>query len=396
MTVGFYGGYGPAIAGADYPAGPIAWNAGQSYPLRIPEYLFAQDLNQQLSSAVSFLASKPSFKAVQNGGTTFSPSTVTPLTLDTEITDPWNMHSNSGDTSQVVVPTGCDGVWLLHGQVSFYGGTGGSAYQALVAHNGTAAPGDTFQMWPGGGVPQPGALDLVAASAGDYFQLCGYTTYSAAGTYNGLQVPMFGCRWIAANNSVPAGVMQVPFVQGDGTWSVNESFQLSVPAPSTWTSLEEISSSQLNSDILNSVLFLSNVPFMRATLTGSAPTIAASTATQITGLTENLDNWGAFNSSTNTWTAPVAGHYLIMGLVSFPSEGTAYSAYAELNATLSSITSHYVGSMAYGPQPGSMVVKTLPFSAGDTLTLSGWHNYTSSLSPVTGASTRLITIWVSK
>lgn len=53
--------------GADYPAGPAAWSAGQSFPLRIPEYLYANDLNQQLSAAVSFLATPPMFKGAQCG-----------------------------------------------------------------------------------------------------------------------------------------------------------------------------------------------------------------------------------------------------------------------------------------------------------------------------------------
>lgn len=409
--VGTYGGYAPAIPGADYPAGPIAWNAGQSYPLRLPAFLYANDLNEQLSAAVSFLAAKPAFKGAQLTAQSIPNNTLTSVTLDTELADAWNMHSNSGDTSQVVVPTGCDGIWLVQGAVPYAApNTTGTYGAAWASYNGTGIPGQRVGLGATTGtVYEPGVVDLIAASAGDYFQLeawqvSGVAANTAINTasssvptgsvpFTDAYYPYLNCRWAAANNSVPSGVMQVPYLQGDGTWSANQPLTLTAPNPATWTNLAEATSSQLNNDILKSVLFLANVPFMRAVASGSPAAITSSSTSQVTGLGVSLDNWGTFAS--NTWTCPLSGLYLVSGLVGFPQQASAYSDVCYIHATISGVAANYPGSGSFGVNVASSATRVLRFSAGDTVQLYAFQNSGSTITPQTGTSTRLITLWLS-
>lgn len=409
MSVGSYGGYQPAIAGADYPAGPIAWQAGQSWPLRLPPRVYAVDMNQQLSAAVSFLAAKPQFKGAQwtGSGQSIANNTAVPVNLDTEIDDAWGMHANSGDSSQIVVPAGCDGVWLVQGVCSYNAASSGGMFAAQMGHNGVPGvsgyyTGEKMAAWGGGSFPIPQALELFPAVAGDYFQLSAYqitgasvslainTAPSGGIQFDRAYYPFVTARWIGANNSLPGGVMSIPFIQGDGTWFANENVQLSVPGPHTWTSNEQATSAKFNSDILNSVLFLSNVPFCRA-VAGSPASIASGTAAQVTSMSATLDNWGAFAS--NTWTAPVSGLYLVMGQVTWPGQASAFQSYADLHTTISGVTSDTRGAMSWGTVNGSISVRTIRFTAGDTVKLYGYQNFGSSLTPTTDS--KLITVWLS-
>jgi hypothetical protein len=411
MSVGSYGGYQPAIAGADYPAGPSAWLAGQSWPLRLPPRVFAADLNQQLSSAVAFLSTKPQAKVVQQvHPTSFSNNILAWIDMDTEIDDAWGMHANSGDSSQVVVPQGCDGLWLVQGVVPFHApSTLGFMYEAKVNHQVGATAnitnGERMEGWGNGAYPMPWAFDIFNASAGDYFQLggqqtsgstvsAGINTAASGGIqFNHAYYPLLTARWIAANNSLPGGVIGVPFLQGDGTWSAVENVQLTVPSPGTWTSLQEATSARFNSDILNSVLFLSNVPVARANF--SSPAVVPRNAySQVTGLTVQMDNWSAFNTSTSTWTAPVNGVYLIMGQVSYPSQGVLFTDSVRISATISGVSTTWDGAASYGDNVAASAVRQMRLSAGDTIQLYTWQNSSSNLAP-DGPNCRLITVWMS-
>lgn len=411
MSVGTYGGYTPAILGADYPAGPVLWPAGQSWPPRLPPRVYANDLNRQLSAAVSFLSMKPQFKGAQQVTAQSIPSSAnTQILLDTEIDDAWGMHSNSGDTSQVVVPAGCDGTYLVQGTVPFAATAAGYGYQALIYYNGSSyKSGNMGGGWSGSGnVPVPQVMDLLQLSAGETFSLAAYHTYTSAVStsistaangstqFSNAQYPVLTARWVGTGNNVPGGVMSIPFIQGDGTWFANENVQLSVPDPGTWTSLQEATSSRFNSDILNSVLFLSNVPMLRAVCASTPAAIASGSAGgQVTGLSSASDNWSAYNVTTSTYTAPVNGLYLLMGQTVWPNPGVSYTGRTWLQATISGVGTTLMGGEMTGVTLTTNAIRTVRLSAGDTVQVWSSQNSGSSLTPIENVNTKFLALWLS-
>jgi hypothetical protein len=418
--VGTNGGYGSPVTvdgqnpDIPYPPGPILWTAGQSWPFRQPGYVFATDLNQQLSAAVAFLAQKPMFQGAQYTDQALTPVAHNPITLDTEITDPWGMHSDGSDSSQVVCPPGCDGVYLVSGQVPFAAaGTTGLFYSEIgyIPSGSTGASG-----WSPGPRLQPNGsrvgcfiADLVGLNEGDAIQLSGWqTTTGSVNTwvstldtpavqYADFASPTLSVRWVASFGNVPGGAMnvQVPAAWvGSTPTMATATAQLAVPSPRTWTNVTEATSDEFNTDIRDATLFLANVPVCRAAAATPAA-VSSGTAHQVTGITESRDNWGGWSAPDNTWTCPVSGVYLVYGQVAFGNASGNYDAYAQLHCTVSGSTVDYLGENSYATAPCSAVMRQVRFSAGDTMQLYAFQNSGSSQTPLTSQSTRLFTLWQS-
>lgn len=398
--VGVYGGYQPAIVvpepvpdpgiPLDYPPGPVAWSAGQAWPLRSTSRVYANDLNLQLSQPVAFLARKPMFQGAQTQATQSIPaSSWTPIILDTETADPWFMHLDSGDFSQIQIPTDCDGIWLVQGSVPQSGiPTGNYIYGAGVMHNGSVYSTGEYLGSTGSSRYTPGMADLIAVSGNDYLQLAAYQNYgtgpatymftgNASGQLYDTAYPVFTARWVAANNSLPGGVLN--------------GITLGVPNPGTWTTLQEATSAQFNSDIRNSVLFLANVPAARVAATGSPASIPSGTSSQVTGLAETIDNWAAYSS--NTWTCPVSGLYLVGGVTAYNAQSSAFLNVAQIKADQSGTVTTYSGASSYAYWSQATVLRVLRFTAGDTAQLWSLQISGSSLTPATNS--RLFTLWLS-
>lgn len=391
-SVAIYGSYSPAVAGQDFPVGPAQWSAGATWPLRANKHVYANDLNEQLSAPVSFLSRKPMFKGSQQvNSQAIGPNTQTSVALDTEISDGWYTHSFLNDITKMAVPYSCDGIWLVQGCVPIASAPAGNfIYQTNLAKNNSIFANGQRLASTGLHV-SPYVADLVTASTGDFFQLISFQTSTAnvntlntTGPSGGVQYfdnsfPQITARWVAANNNLPAGVLN--------------GVTLGIPNPGTWTSLQEVTTAQFNSDIRNSINFLANVPACRVSATGAPAGILTGTSAQITGLTSQIDNWHAFAS--NTWTCPVSGLYLVGGAVGFPSQASAYSTYTTLQATQSGVGHGYTGSNAYGVFPAGMALRTLRFTAGDTLTLQAFQNSGATLTPNLNGNTRMFTLWLS-
>lgn len=403
--VGTYGGYAPPVTSGgvpvDYPVGPVAWTSTATWPVRTPERLYANDLNAQLSAPMSFLMRKPMFQGAQQQAVqSVSPNTWTGITLDTEIYDPWSMHNDSSDTSRIIIPYGCDGIYLVQGCIPFLPtATGAYVYSAGIMHNGTVTAAGDKLAYESGQI-QSGAADLVVCAQGDYLQLGGWCTYTSAvdtninvgsaGTvqYLNYATPLMTGRWVAASGqSLPGGTFSGGAYNG---------ITVGIPDPATWAANEEATANLFNSNIRNSVLFLANVPVFRATMTGTPAEIPSGTNTQVTGLVETIDNWGAFNASTSTWTCPLSGAYLVIGSAGFNSESTAFTQSSSAHCVQSGTTNNYSGSGGYAVWNTEQVMRTLRFTAGDTMQLYTYQNSGSSLTLNGAADNRLCALWVSE
>lgn len=400
--VGVDGGYQPPIPvpgvnsqvtyqPVSYPPGPSAWGAGWTWPIQASGQVYASDLNQQLSQPVAFLSRKPMFQGAQQTAQSIADSTSTPVNLDTEISDPWQMH-NFGSPANVTVPYACDGVWLVQGSIPYAVSTNGAYFAAQLSYNVNDIITGEIMQGPNSRVV-PAVADLIAANAGDTFQLVAKQTTTAAldtwvstpstpkVAYADYGTPVLTCRWVAANNSLHGGVFN--------------GVQLGLPDPSTWNPGDEVTSARFNSDIRNNVLFLSNVPYSRGMVTGTPAAIPAGTPSLVSGMTANLDNWGTWNASSSTWTCPVSGLYLVYGQVEFPTQSNPFTASVHLNCTLSGNAVTYSGADVYGATVGAVVFKTVRFTAGDSFQLYGYQDFGSPLTPNNETNTRFFSLWLS-
>ncbi len=405
--VGVLGGYGPAAYDidkyeSDYPPGPSAWNAGLTFPLRRSSRLYANDLNQQLSQPVSFLAKKPMGQAAQMTAQSVVNNTSVPLTMDTQVNDAWYMRAVESDTSQFSVGAYLDGIWLVQGQVPWAASstTTADTYEADIWLDGSLST--RGERWAANGshvTPRVCDLLVVAPNEQLVFHLAGQQLSggSVATFTNATAFPAVTARWIAASGvSLPGGQMpattQTAYGPNGPVTGPVAGPLLTPPVPGTWTTLQEATSSQLNSDIRNNVLFLASVPAYQATQNGSQA-VPASTNAALTGMTVNIDNWSA--GSSTKWTAPCAGVYLVGGQVGFGTPGAAYSGWANLICDISGTTTTYSGTRAYGQYIASMALRVFRFSQGDTVQLGAAHSYTSTVNTLTGSNTRLFTVWLS-
>lgn len=417
--IGSNGAYGTPVnidgtTATPYPPGPVMWTAGKWWPLRNPAYVTAQDLNQQISSAVSFLAQKPSFQLAQYAAQAVASGADTPLTLDTEISDGWGMHADDTDTSQVVIPAGCDGIWLVQGSVPYNTTVTGHYFESQIIYTPASGAAATIisgeRLQANGAHVAPNVADLIAVQAGDVLQLgalqsSGASAYTwAAETtalvqrFNGQAAPVITGRWVAANNSLPGGVLPVPVPAawvGNTPVMVTAGVGMAIPNLPYWSDDDQASSGVFNGYIAGTTLFLSNVPAFRVQATGTLPSFSSGARAQVTGLQSTIDNWSAWDESTSTWTCPLSGAYLVYGQVGWPNVGTPFVCGTDFQCTVSGTSVAYYGANAYGGAPASSMLRHLRFSKGDTVQL--WGNQSSG-SPLTLAgqtNTRLFALWVS-
>jgi hypothetical protein len=405
--VGTYGGYSPGViigggggsagttagpaswtptagGGIPYPPGPSVWPAGQSWPLNETGQVNGQDLNQQLSLPVSFLAAKPFFQGAQWTPQSIpnTPSPGQPVTLDTEMADAWNMHANYSDSSQVVIPDGCDGIWLFQGNIPF-SATANHRFRAMGLYNGTEYSGGEQFGWAQNPVSVDYA-DLIPCNAGDILQLAAWQDSGAA------------VNTFASSNSTGA----TPFFNGDFPafrlrWVAGGSGTSGLSAPNITAFFQNpVTSADFNNYITNSVNFLSYVPYCRAIQTTPQAAISSGASTQMTGMTSMLDNYGQWNAATSTWTCQVPGIYLLFCQAGFPNQGTAYAASSFLRITSGGNTASFNGSKGWSFNPVASVMRRFRLNAGDTVQVFGFQTSGSGQVPQS-ADVRFFSLWQS-
>lgn len=416
--IGSNGAYGsPAnidgVTATTYPPGPSMWVAGQWLPIRNPQYLTALDLNQQLSAPVAFLNRKPMFQLSQFVAQPVGSGVHTPLTMDTETSDAWNMHADDTDSSQIVVQPGCDGVWLVQGSVPYNTVVNGHYFGAEILYtplNGAQQIISGSRQAAQGVHLAPTVADLVVASAGDVIQLGGYQTSGTTidtwasvsandiARYSGQAAPVITGRWVAADNLLPNGYITVSFAAfwngPDGVF-IDGVVPMESPNLPTWDDTSAVTSAVLNGSVTGPVLFLANVPACRALLTGIAPAVPSGSDTQLTGLETTFDNWAAFNQSTSTWTCPHDGAYLLYGQCGWPQQSSAFTCNTALYVTSGGVTTPYYGASASGTAPAANILRKVRLKQGDTVQVKANQNSRSAVVPNYQTNSRFFSLWLS-
>jgi hypothetical protein len=338
----------------------------------------------------------------------------TALSMDQEVADPWQVHADDSDTSQVVIPPGLDGIWLVQGSVPYNTSSSGHYYAAQLLHTG-AASGSTStisgtRLQSNGAHVTPQVADLISVDAGDVIQLAALQTSGASintwasesagdiARYDGQACPVLTGRWVAAGNSLPGGVLQTQLVtMFDGPAPVygTAGIQMQIPNLPTWADGDEISNGALNGSITGCVMFLSNVPACRTFAGGTPAAVRSGQLAQVTGLQATIDGWADWNAATNTWTAPKDGVYLLFGQCGWPQQSAAFTASTALNCSVSGSPVTFTGTPATAVSPCASVLRQVRLSAGDTVQVRAAQNSGSTLTPSTLTNTRFFSLWLS-
>jgi hypothetical protein len=372
---------------------PVTWAAGR---------IRATQLRADVSDAIALLSRPPAFAGYQTQ-TPAAPLTgvITPYSLDTEQIDNYNGHHVTGaSTSYYGIIPG----WYLAeaaAPVNYTGGAGMTSALIGGVQNGganTAYGGARFAN-TSGQVPMPVAAKLMlmqqvsppGGSSGDYVQ--GAVYQSSGATQNmvitSTKFAALTARWVAA---------------------ISGTAGLGVPANPAWAVPPAIvTSAFLNANVRDAIRFLIYPPIMEYVRTSTAGSLFSQASLPLVGTTISLDtatvdNYTAFSTSTNTWTAPVAGRYYCYGCVAFLSDAASVA----LGAGLTVTSSNYNGGTQItlwgglsgipgGSTCAAVVRRQLRLNAGDTIQLAAFHHDTASGNGAFGQNqnwqSRLITVW---
>lgn len=364
--------------------------------------VLAPQLRGDAADAVAWLSRRPMFIGTQTNSAQAVPNnTDTPVALDTEVYDNYGGHqlvANQG-TYYGMAPG-----WYLAEAIAplnYVGGVGN-----LSVGVGGNQGGGSFGIFYGMSVPSSSGLNPCAVGArlmqmkntghyggasNDYIRL--YVNQSSTATQNLLngtsRYPQLYARWICANSGT-AG--------------------LPVPSPAAWPAPTGfVTSAFLNAQVRDTIRFLIYPPVMEWSYTGSGQNLASQTTVAAVGTTIDLDtntvdNYEAFSSTSNTWTAPVAGLYYAYGQVSASADPSSVAIAAGLTVT----SANYHGgtpttlwgaawAAALTGTNSAIARRRLRLNAGDTIQLAGFQRDSGSFAaPILGSgmwTSKLIMAW---
>lgn len=352
--------------------------------------VLTSELRSDVTNGVTFLANRPVFSANCTGTPNISAGTQA-LVLDTENFDSWAGHQPLGGSPQNYY---CQspGWYLAEGYVPWvYTGSTQFAFGASLGVNTVAGLNPSYgqQHYTNSGqTPGVFVADLVhlnragpAGSAGvDYVQLQASTTRGAPGVNvagSSPNVPVLTARWVSAGTASSLGV------------PANASF----PAPPT-----AVDATWLNTNIRDTVNFLTNPPVLQYSYVPGSNTLAVGTwptATKLSLNTLGVDNFSGWSAANNQWTAPVAGVYYIyaqMGITASPGQPGTYAAGVTINGSTT-----WGDAIFANAAPGATVITSMTqrfrLSQGDVLSLAGFQG--SSTGHALQPGTRLVVAWES-
>jgi hypothetical protein len=366
-------------------------------------------LRADVSDAVALLSAPPMFIGQQASPTSAGAGADAPVNLDTEIYD--NAFGHLDTTNPDKYYGQFAGWYLAQGTcgIDYFGGSG-----ALKAGIGLSASGNPLatyygQRLPTSGtsprVPQPAVAKLILFStvgahggSNDYASLVvNQTSGASQNTHSGTsQIPQLQLQWVCAASGTPG---------------------LAVPVNASWpTPPAYITSAFLITNITNAVNFLIYPPVMEAFYQAGTQSLASGSGPPGTGTPVNLDtiafdNYGAFNTSTHTWTVPAncGGVYWCYGQAEINVAGTCQAVAAGLTVT----SANYNGGTAVtlwggaqaafaGGENCAIVRRRLRLNAGDTVKLAAFQHDSAAAAATLDYNTgggfsvnesRLITVW---
>jgi hypothetical protein len=358
---------------------PRTWAAG--------DFVLTPQLRANVSDAVALLAGRPWFLGQSASGATWAAGADGTLGLDTELDDPWNMHTIANAKIWCPLP----GWYLCRCTFPFaYTSTTAAVFAAGFQwqNNGSGVgPIRGPLLWSGSGYyPTPQAVDLIeqtisgpANGSGDWIEATGYqgTGSTISRSANATQLPTVSARWVAAiTGTQPLAVPPLA----------------TVPSP--------ITSAWLNANVRDTISFLTYPPIAKATYAAGSSTLAGSTfpAGSVVPLNAvTVDNYGGLSTGAAAgYTAPVAGRYYCYGQFSLAAAASIFSIGAGFSVnggTTQWGDVLYKTSDTFGS--GAGVSKRLRLNAGDKVQLIATQNTGSAIAYNTGAAsqTRMIIVW---
>lgn len=358
---------------------PRTWAAG--------DFVLTPQLRASVSDAVALLSGRPWFAGQSANGATWASGSDGTLGLDTELDDPWNMHTIANAKLWCQLP----GWYLCRCTFPFnYLSTTAAVFAAGFQwqNNGSGAgPIRGPLLWSGSGFfPTPQAVDLIeqtvsgpANGSGDWIEATGFqnTGSTISRSANATQLPTVSVRWVAATSGTAP-----------------------LPVPPLATVPSPITSAWLNANVRDTINFLIYPPIAKATYAPGSSTLASSTfpaGSVVPVNASTVDNYGGLTLGASAgYTAPVSGRYYCYGQFSLAALATSFSLGAGFSVNGGTTqwgdvvfkTSDTFGS-------GAGVSKRLRLSAGDKVQLVASQNSGSTIAyNVGGASqSRLIVVW---
>jgi hypothetical protein len=349
-------------------------------------------LRADVSNAIAFLAQRPAFIGQNTGGSSWGSGSDLTFGMQAELADPWSMHATSGQvsgavSSQVFAPV--PGWYLCRSviPVAWTSGTAAQFIAGFIAQTGrvlgSAVRGPSY-VNGSGAASNVTCLDLIEQTvggslggSGDYVQP---TLYASSSTTIGAVAGNLGTVWVR--------------------WACAVSGTQPLPVPPLTSVPSPITSAWLNANVRDAIRFLAYPPVCKAYYTAGSASIPANSLGSPNAVPLNttaVDNYGAYNTSTSKWTAPVAGRYLLYGQWSSSPVTGSFTAAAGLSVN--------GGTTQYGDIPwmstsaafnaGAAVTRRVRLNAGDQVQLMAAQGSGSSLALATGAAnqSRFIAVW---
>jgi hypothetical protein len=349
-------------------------------------------LRADVENAVAFLGQRPLFVGQATNGGSIPSNTDTAMQMQAELTDAWAMHVtqnlNGATPSQVWAPV--PGWYLCRNTVAYAAGSG--AYQIAAGFQGTvngAAYGPVH-----GGIVIDGSSTVHAAQAADLIEQVNSGAPGGSGDY----IQPVAWQDSAGSLNLSSGSFTLPTCSV--RWACALTGTQPLPVPPLTAVPSPITSSWMNANVRDAIRFLAYPPCVKAYyVAGSAsmPSNTLATAAVVPCNTVALDNYGGWNASTFTYTAPVAGIYIVYGQFNLTTSSTTTTYAAGLS--VAGGTTQWGDIVTYAPgagaSGGATVSRRLRLTAGQTVQLLGSQGSGGSLAYAASAisQSRFIAVW---
>jgi hypothetical protein len=375
----------PAIFYPGPPANTKTWSTTAVEPISVPI------LRNDVTDNVWFFAAPPMYSGQLRTVWNIPQNVYYYVPMDTDLNDPLGDHSNVAHPENIYPPF--LGWYLCIGMMSYNTTTTGTGilYDATIA----VTQNSVATAWIGQQTPLQTTfnpfeivveLQKLDPATNDTVSLAGFQT--TAGT-----VPtLAGSGRYSTLNVLWATTTTAPTA-----WSTS----LPVPANAPFSDTTEITGAFLNTNIRDTVNFLTFPPVCRLQRTGSvqlaSTTFPAGTAVPFSGFT--IDNWGGWNGTTR-YTFPRAGLYFVYGQVNFLNDTTGTDRACGLRVN--------GGTTQWGSTEGaanstlghiSVACQLIRAAATDYVEVMGYSNSTVSggitIGGAASGTSKMIVMWMS-